>query len=117
MITAILRLFPARTWLLIGAAVAVLVLILSVYLAGRGDEREATAVRTQKTEARAAVHRETAGGERAADTRINTNRLKEWNDDAEKTPDSLPDERELRRRCRQLRDAGRDLPACRGLAG
>ena len=32
---------------------------------------------------------------------------------AEAYSDGVPDDRELRRRCRQLRDAGRDLPACR----
>lgn len=51
-------------------------LILAVYFAGRGDEREANAGRIQKTQARAAVQRETAAGERDADIRINTDRLK-----------------------------------------
>lgn len=36
---------------------------------------------------------------------------------AEAIPDSRPDDRELRRRCRQLCDSGRTPAACAGFAG
>ena len=57
--------------------------------------------------------RETAAGERLNDTQSIRNRQEERDHAAEAYPDGVPDDRELRRRCRQLRDAGRDLPACR----
>ncbi|WP_312599069.1 hypothetical protein [Brevundimonas sp.] len=82
---------------------------------GAGAERGRQAAQTQKTEAKAASARETAAGERQAETTTIRNRQEERDHAAEAIPDSLPDDRELRRRCRQLRDAGRRLPACDGL--
>ncbi len=111
------RAVPVRTWLMIAAAVAVLLLALWIFNAGGNAVREDQAAATAAAEARAAVGRETAATERAIDTAATADKLEQWNHDAEQTPDAAPDDRELRRRCRQLRDAGRDLPVCRRFAG
>jgi len=103
------------------AVVAVLVLFLGfgAYCSHRAaqGERDRQAAERDETERKASTARETASTERAIDTATITAREKEWNHDAEQTPDSPPDDRTLRRRCRQLWDSGqRDVAACRGLA-
>ena len=113
-----LRIFRALTptaWIII--AVLAAFLLFGGYCAHRAaqGERDRQAAETHKTEARAASARETAAGERHADTTTIRNRQEERDHAAEAIPDSLPDDRELRRRCRQLREAGRRLPACDGL--
>jgi len=114
---AFFRVLPARSWLAIGAVAVVITLALAIYFAGRGDERADNDAEDQRAQSQASTGRETAATERTLDTSAITDRQKERDHAAEQIPDSLPDHRELRRRCRQLRDAGRDLPACRGLAG
>jgi hypothetical protein len=113
----IARTFPPRTWLLF--AVLAAFLIFGGYCAHRGADgvRDRQAAEQAKVEAKASSARETAAGERLTDTTTIRDRQKERDDAAEALPDGLPDDRELRRRCRQLRDTGRSPPACRGLEG
>jgi len=120
MITVLLRIGRALTptaWLAL--AVLAAFLIFGAYCAHRGADgvRDRQAAEQAKIEAKASSARETAAGERLADTTTITNRKMERDHAAQALPDSLPDDRELRRRCRQLRDAGRIPPACRGLEG
>lgn len=115
---AFIRRIPAmlspKGWLAIALLAAFV--LTGAYCSHRGaqGERDRQAVQTQKTEAKAASARETAAVEREADTTTIRNRQKERDHAAEAIPDSRPDDRELRRRCRQLREAGRSLPACNG---
>ena len=94
-------------------------LLFGAYCAHRAaqGERDHQAAVTAKTEAKASSARENAAGEDLTETLTIQQRQQERDHAAEALPDSRPDDRELRRRCRQLRDAGRDLPACRGLDG
>jgi hypothetical protein len=113
-----LRAVPLKTWAAIAGAVAALALAVWLFQAGRGAERDDQADRSAKVEAKTAKGREKAATERAVDTNAVNDRLQEWNHAAEQIPDTAPDDRELRRRCRQLRDAGHGgLAACRGLEG
>lgn len=103
-----------KAWAVIAMGAAALILAVWLFQAGRGAEREDVADKTAKVEARAATGRETAATERAIDTAATAEKLEQWNHDAEQTPDAPPDDRELRRRCRQLWDVGqRGLAACR----
>lgn len=111
------RALPVRTWLILAGAVAVLLLALWIFNAGGNAVREDVAAERAAVEARAAKGREKAATERAIDTAATAEKLEQWNHDAEQTPDAAPDDRELRRRCRQLRDAGRVLPVCRRFEG
>lgn len=104
----------------IAAAVLAAFLLFGAYCAHRAaeGERDRLAAETQRTAEKASSGRETAADEDLADTLTIQQRLQERDHAAEALPDSRPDDRELRRRCRQLRDAGRgDVPACRGLEG
>jgi len=111
------RTFPPRIWLLF--AVLAAFLIFGGYCAHRGAEgvRDRQAVKVAKDERRASSGRETAANQDLTDTTTITDRKLERDHAAEALPDGLPDDRELRRRCRQLRDDGRIPPACRGLEG
>ena len=112
------RLLSPKGWLILAAIVAAIVIALWLYNAGGDAAREDTAAATAKVEAKAAKGREKASTERAIDTAAVADKLEQWNHDAEQTPDAAPDDRELRRRCRQLRDAGRTgLAVCRGFEG
>lgn len=115
--TALLRLFPLRVWIALGILAAFL--ITGTYCAHRGAEAEKARQAAQRgeTERRASTARETAADERLTDTTTIRNRQEKRDHEAQALPDGVPDERELRRRCRQLREAGRSLPACDGLAG
>lgn len=114
---ALWRTFPPRTWAILAMLAAFL--IFGAYCAHRGADsvRDRQAAEQAKTEAKAASARETAAGERLTDTTTITNRKLERDHAAQALPDGVPDERELRRRCRQLRDARRSPAACRGLEG
>jgi hypothetical protein len=112
-----LRAVSPRQWMIVAIAAGVFAVAVALYLDGRADERRAQEARQAKAEARASINRETAASDRTLDNAAIVARQKERDDAAEDLPDSPPDDRELRRRCRQLRDAGRDLPACRVLAG
>lgn len=115
--TALFRLFPLRVWIVLGILAAFL--LTGGFCAHRAaqGEKARQAAEQAETERRASTARETAATERSTDTTIIRNRQEERNHAADAIPDSLPDERELRRRCRQLRDAGRSLPACERFAG
>ena len=105
------RALPMRAWLVLGLAAVALILAVWLFQAGREAEREAAA-------ARAAGGRDKAGTERAIEAAANADKLEQWNHDAEQTPDTPPDARTVRRRCRQLREAGAvGLPECRGFEG
>ncbi|MGX1587372.1 hypothetical protein [Bacteriophage sp. 438212] len=114
---ALWRTFPPRTWLIF--AVLAAFMIFGAYCAHRGAQgvRHQQAAEQAKTEAKAASARETAAGERLTDTTTIRDRQEERDHAAQALPDGVPDERELKRRCRQLRDTGRIPPACRGLEG
>ncbi|ADK99367.1 hypothetical protein [Brevundimonas subvibrioides] len=116
-IIAAFRTFPLRSWLILAAVAALLTLGAWLYFAGREDERDDQADRQARVEAKASAGRETAATERTLDTTAIQARQAERDHAAEALPDSAPDERDLRRRCRQLRDAGLDPAACRGLEG
>ncbi|MBB5770905.1 putative SAM-dependent methyltransferase [Brevundimonas vesicularis] len=108
------RLLSPTGWLIV--AIIAAFVVTGAYCSHRGaqGERDRQAVQTQKTEAKASGARETAAIEREADTTTIRNRQEERDHAAEAIPDSRPDDRELRRRCRQLREAGRSLPDCDG---
>ncbi|WP_374385546.1 hypothetical protein [Brevundimonas sp.] len=97
-------------------AVAVLAafLLFGAYCAHRAaeGERDHQAAEQAKIEVKAASARETAADERLNDTLTIQDRQKERDDAAEALPDSVPDARELQRRCRQLRDNGIEPAAC-----
>lgn len=107
------RLLSPTGWLIV-AIIAAFVLT-GAYCSHRGaqGERDRQAVETQKTEAKASGARETAAREASIETPIIRNRQDQRDRAAEAIPDSHPDDRELRRRCRQLRDAGKTHPLCR----
>lgn len=111
------RLLSPKGWLLVGVLAAFLA--FGGYCAHRAaqGERDRQAASGAKTERKASTARETASTERLNDTLTIQGRQKERDDAAQALPDSRPDDRELRRRCRQLRDAGRRLPACAGFEG
>jgi len=111
---SIWRALTPTGWLVV-VIIAAFVLT-GAYCSHRGaqGQRDRQAVETQKSEAKASSARETAAVEREADTTTIRNRQEERDHAAEAIPDSRPDDRELRRRCRQLREAGRSLPACNG---
>lgn len=112
------RAITPRGWAVIAVVALIALVLFATYRTGRSDEAEAEARRDQAVTTRAAEGREVAAGERAADTRAIQNRLDERNHDAAQTPDSAPDDRDLRRRCRQLREAGTvGVPACRRFEG
>ncbi|MNT68609.1 hypothetical protein D3C72_2068560 [compost metagenome] len=120
MIALVLRIGRALTptaWLALG--VLATFLIFGAYCSHRGADgvRDRQATQQAKTEAKASSARETAAGERQTDTTTIRDRQAERDHAAQALPDSLPDDRELRRRCRQLRNAGRIPAACRGLEG
>jgi hypothetical protein len=120
MIALALRMVRALTptaWLAL--AILAAFLIFGAYCAHRGADgvRDRQAASALKVERKASSAREIAAGERLADTTTIRNRQEERDHAAEALPDGVPDDRELRRRCRQLLDAGRSLPACRGLEG
>jgi hypothetical protein len=104
-------------WLAIGLLAAFL--IFGAYCSHRGAEsvRARQAAEQAKVEEVASSARETAAGERLNDTTTIRDRKEERDHAAQTLPDGEPDDRELRRRCRQLRDAGRVSAACRGLEG
>lgn len=100
-------------------AVLVAFLIFGAYCSQRGAEgvRDRQAAEQAKVERKASSARETGAEEALTDTTTIRNRQEERDHAAQALPDGVPDDRELRRRCRQLLDAGRSLPACRGLEG
>jgi hypothetical protein len=104
-------------WLVLGVLAAFL--IFGAYCAHRGAEgvRDRQAAEQAKVEEVASSARETAAVERLNDTTTIRDRQEERDHAAQALPDSVPDDRELRRRCRQLRDDGRVPAACRGLEG
>ena len=112
-----LRGISPKAWAVMAMAAGALLLAVWLFQAGRGAERRDHGERVAGAVTRAAGGRETAATERALDTGNVAGKLKEWNDAAERIPDAPPDQRELARRCRQLRDAGQHLAACRGPAG
>jgi len=116
-LVALRRTFPPRTWLIF--AILAAFLIFGAYCAHRGAEgvRDEQAARQAETERKAASAREAAASERLTDTTTIRDRQEERDHAAQALPDGVPDERELRRRCRQLRDAGRSPSACRRFEG
>jgi gamma-glutamylcysteine synthetase len=113
-----LRAVPARVWVILGLALAALAVAAWIYAAGGNAVREDVAIEAAKVEVKAGKGREVAATERVLDETGVDQRQRERDDAAEQSPDSVPDLRDLRRRCRQLRDHGRgDVPACRGLEG
>ena len=113
----VVRALTPTTW--ISIAVLFAFLIFGAYCTHRGAEgvRDRQAAEQAKTESKASAAREAAASERLTDTTTIRNRQEERNHAAQALPDGVPDDRELRRRCRQLRDAERSPPACRGFEG
>jgi len=113
----IVRGLTPTAWITI--AVLVAFLVFGAYCAHRGAEGvlDRQAAKVAKTEEKASAARETGANEAVNDNTTIRNRQEERDHAAQILPDGVPDDRELRRRCRQLRDAGRSLPACRGLEG
>ncbi|MFN3354042.1 MAG: hypothetical protein ACK4Z5_10575 [Brevundimonas sp.] len=108
-----LRSISPRAWAVIGLLTAFL--IFGAYCAQA--ERDRQAARQAEQNVRVAQAGSTAVSQAARETTTINQRQQERDRAAEAIPDSVPDERDLRRRCRQLRDAGRDLPACRAFGG
>lgn len=118
MIALALRVGRALTptaWLTL--AVLAAFLIFGAYCAHRGAEGvlDRQAAEQAKVERKVSRARETSANEAVNDNTTIRNRQEERDHAAQALPDGVPDDRELRRRCRQLLDAGRSLPACRGL--
>jgi hypothetical protein len=111
------RALTPTAWLAL--AILAAFLIFGGYCAHRGAEvvRDRQAAEQARVEAKGSSARETAAGERLTDTTTIRNRQEERDHAAQALPDGVPDDRELRRRCRQLRDVRRVPPACRGLEG
>ena len=108
------RLLNPTGWLIV-AIIAAFVLT-GAYCSHRGAqaERDRQAVDTQKTEAKASGARETAAGERAADTTIINAREKELSDAVNSLPDARPSARRVRLACERLKQQGSALPdVCR----
>jgi hypothetical protein len=101
-----------KGWLAVALLAAFL--LFGAYCAHRAaeGERDRQAAEQAETEAKAVSARETAADERLNDTLTIQDRQKERDDAAEALPDSVPDARELQRRCRQLRDNGIEPAAC-----
>lgn len=114
---AFLRSISPRAWAVIGLLTAFL--IFGAYCSQRAaqGERDRQAARQAEQNVRVAKAGSQAVSDAARETITINQRQQERDREAEAIPDSVPDERELRRRCRQLRDAGRDLPACRAFGG
>lgn len=98
----------------IAVALLAAFLLFGAYCAHRAaeGERDRQAAETRRTEEKASSARETAADERLNDTLTIQDRQKERDHAAEALPDSVPDDRELQRRCRQLRDEGIQPAAC-----
>lgn len=115
------RSISPRGWYALAAVVGLLVLLAYCTTQARQDER-AKAER-QHAEAyarqleRQASANDKASARRLDDLTTNIDLTKERDDDARSQPDGVPDDRELRRRCRQLRDAGSRPAACRRFDG
>lgn len=113
----IVRALTPTAWLTL--AILAAFLIFGAYCSHKGAEgvRDRHAAEQAKIEAMASSARERSAGEAVNDTTTIRNRQEERDHAAQALPDGVPDDRELRRRCRQLRDDGRIPPACRGLEG
>lgn len=111
------RVLTPTAWITIALLAAFL--IFGGYCAHRGAEgvRDRQAAEQAKVEAKASSARETGAEEALTDATTIRNRQEERDHAAQALPDGVPDDRELRRRCRQLLDAGRRPAACRGLEG
>jgi len=111
------RVLTPTAWLAL--AVLAAFLIFGAYCAHRGADgvRYQHAAEQAEVERKASSARETGANEALTDTTTIRNRQEERDHAAQALPDGVPDDRELRRRCRQLLDAGRSLPACRGFDG
>ncbi|WP_333611696.1 hypothetical protein [Brevundimonas bullata] len=111
------RTLTPTAWLAL--AVLAAFLIFGGYCAHRGADgvRDRQTAEQAKVEAKASSARETGAEEALTDTTTIRNRQEERDHAAQALPDGVPDDRELRRRCRQLRDAGRSPSPCRGLEG
>lgn len=114
---AFLRSISPRAWAVIGLLTAFLA--FGAYCSHRAaqGERDRQAARQAEQNVRVAKAGSQAVSDVARKTITINQRQQERDRAAEAIPDSVPDERDLRRRCRQLRDAGRDLPACRAFGG
>lgn len=114
---AFLRSLSPKAWGVIGLLTAFL--IFGAYCSHRAaqGERDRQAARQAEQNSRVTKAGSQAVIDVARDTITINQRQQERDRAAEAIPDSVPDERDLRRRCRQLRDAGRDLPACRAFDG
>lgn len=99
-------------WLIVGVLLAFLVVGAWCSHRGAQGEKDRQAGAAAVAERKAATGREKAAVERSDDAASSQARLDQRNDDAEALPDALPDTRERSRRCRQLRDAGINVPEC-----
>jgi len=113
--TVVLRIFRALTptaWIVI--AVLAAFLLFGGYCAHRAaqGERDRQTNHTRKIEAKAASARETASGERQADTTTINTREKELSNAVQSLPDARPSPRRLALACERLRHQGNTrLPA------
>jgi hypothetical protein len=103
--------FPPRTWLLF--AVLAAFLIFGAYCAHRAaeDVRDRQAAATAKIERKASSARETAAGERAAETATINSREKELSDAVRPFPATPPSPGRTALACERLRQQGTRLPA------
>lgn len=107
------KMLSPKGWAVVALLAAVL--CFGAYCAHRAaqGEQDRQAAEQAETERKASAARETASTERLNDTLTIQGRQKERDHAAQALPDGAPDARELQRRCRQLRDAGRVPAACR----
>lgn len=121
---ALARLLPLKSWLILGAALA---LLLSLGFCAVQERRlsearqEAAAARAQA----AALAKDQAARDRAADQRLadalsNATLKENLNAAVASLPDAVPSDRRIGLACQRLRNQGADtssLTACAGLGG
>jgi Flp pilus assembly protein TadB len=121
MVRRVTRFITPKAWAILAALGLVLILLAYCTTQARQDERAEAKQREvaayAKQLARAAEANDAAATQRVDDYQTTTQATKERDDDARSQPDGAPDDRELRRRCRQLREAGAQPAACRRFAG
>lgn len=109
-----------RLILCLVVGLAVLVIVVLIYNAGRDRERDRQDAASGRSIARDADVKEALAEQRQADRAKAADTEKGLTDATADLPDAPPDPRRLRFNCERLRRQGTDLagvPACSGLAG
>lgn len=117
--TALTRLLPLKSWLILASA---LVLLLSLGFCALQERRlsdarqEAAAARADADAlAKAQAARDRAADQRLSDAKSNATLKENLNAAVASLPDAVPSDRRIGLACQRLRNQGTDLPAvCQG---